>query len=116
MLLEVSSKQADAEREIGLLAEIADGLRDLVVGNFEVVFLEVGDEFVAAIENGEEHVDEVDGLGDARLLLLGADLDSRRRRRARVAARGRWRRAEDEESTRESTEISDASHVDVDYR
>src|SRR6202040_1088063 len=57
-------KQADPEGQVGLPAEVADGLRGLVVGNLEVVFLEVGDELVATIEDGEEHVDQVDGLGD----------------------------------------------------
>src|ERR1700733_497128 len=79
-------QEADAEREIGLLAEIANGLGNLVVGNFEVVFLEVGDELVAAIENGEEDVNEVDGLYDARLvgLVCGSLLLRRRRRRGRL--------------------------------
>src|ERR1700744_187772 len=76
-------QEADGEREIGLFAEIANGLRDLVVGNFEIVFFEVGDEFVAAIENGEENVDEIDGLNDARLVgLVGGSL----------IRWGRWRR------------------------
>ena len=69
MLFDVSSSRPMRRREIGLLAEVADGLRDFIVGNFEIVFLEVGDEFVAATENGEKNVDQIDGLRDAGLLL-----------------------------------------------
>ena len=94
MLLEVSSSMPMRKGEIGLPAEIANFLRGFVVKNFEVVFFEVGDEFVAAIEHGEEDVHEVDAALDDGGILAGrwsvravGRLNGRRR-----SLRGRRRR------------------------
>ena len=60
----------EREREIRLPTEVADGLGRFVVKDFEVVFFQVGNEFVAAIKHSEKDVDEVDGLRDPALSLL----------------------------------------------
>lgn len=63
-------QHADAKGEIGLFTEVTNVLRRVVVEDFEVLLFEIGDEFVAAIENGEEDVDEIDRNlnGEARFL------------------------------------------------
>ena len=43
-----------------MFAEKANLLRRVVVDNFEVAFLEIRNQFVAAVENGEQDVDEID--------------------------------------------------------
>ena len=63
-------QHADAQRQIGLLAEVTDFLRELVVPDFEVAPFEFGDKFVAAVQHGEEHIDEVDDRLDRLIALL----------------------------------------------
>jgi hypothetical protein len=46
-------QQANAQRKIGLTAEVADRLRSFVVRDFEIVFIEIGHQFVASIQDGE---------------------------------------------------------------
>ena len=53
-----------------MAAEITNGLGALFVPNLEVVFCQVRHELVAAIEDGEEDVHQVDDLGDFALILL----------------------------------------------
>ena len=76
-----------AQRKIGLPAEIANFLRGFIVKNFEVVFFQVGDEFVAAVQHGEQNVHEVDAALDYggvlaggrgwRVIVAGAGLEPR---------------------------------------
>jgi hypothetical protein len=42
-------QHADAQRQVGLLAEVANGLRFIVVEDLEVVLAEVWHQFIAAV-------------------------------------------------------------------
>ena len=79
-------QEADAQGQIRLAAEGIDGLRGAVVEHSEIFFLQIGDELLAFIHDGELHVHQVGGGGDSgrgRARLRGRLLDRRR---------GRWRR------------------------
>jgi len=65
-------QDADAEGEIGLFAEITDFLGSLSSKIFEVGFFQRRDELVAAVQHGEENVDEVDGDDDGLSTCCGA--------------------------------------------
>src|SRR5207245_11616983 len=56
-------QDADAQRQIRLLAEEANLLRFAFVKNFKVNFIQVGHQFVAPVQHGEKHVDESDFPG-----------------------------------------------------
>ena len=53
-------QQADAQGDIGLASEELDGLRDAVVKDAEIFLLQIGDQFLAAIEDGKLDVHQVD--------------------------------------------------------
>ena len=63
-------EHADAERQVGLFAEVTNLLLRFFVEDLEILFFEVGDKFVAAVENGEENVDEVDHRAESGLAFL----------------------------------------------
>ena len=53
-------EHADAQRQIGLFAKVADFLRIFVVPDLEIALFEFRYKLVAAVEHREEHIDEVD--------------------------------------------------------
>ena len=50
-------KHANSQREIGLFAEETDFLGGVIIADFKIALIEVGNEFVAAIENSKQNVD-----------------------------------------------------------
>src|SRR5207248_238400 len=67
-------QHADAQRQIRLFAEIADFLRLAYIEDLEIALLQIRNQFIAAVEDGEEDIDEVDfdceGLAGLRGRLL----------------------------------------------
>ena len=63
-------QQADAEGDVRLAAEEPDCLRSVFIEKFEIVLREIWNKFVAPIENGGQHVNDVDGNFDRGLALL----------------------------------------------
>jgi len=113
-------EHANTQRQIGLFAEIADVLGNVVVEDFEVLLVERGDQLVAAVEDSEEDVHKIDLDGDDRLafgdgllrvLLLGILLlRILRRRRGRSLLLGEKENATQQNDRGESTQETEA-HV-----
>ena len=80
----------DTQGQIRLLTKIANFLRKFFVKNLEVFFLQIGDQLVAAVQDGKQDVHQVDDLDDALLSLRGRWFFALLRRLALRRRRG-WR-------------------------
>ena len=63
-------EHANAQGKVGLFAEVANVLLNIIVENFEVLLVESGNEFIATVEDGEQDVDEIDLNRDRHLAFL----------------------------------------------
>src|SRR5882757_5023641 len=93
-------QQADAERNVRLAAEEPDCLGRVFIEKFEIVLREIWNKFVAPVENGGQHVNDVDGNFD-RGALLWRLLVRRRRLRLLLLRAFRDGQSEKNESEKE---------------
>ena len=64
-------QQAEREREIALLGEVADGLRAPVFLDGELVLGQIVDDFALLVADGGQDVDDVDAGGELGVLRPG---------------------------------------------
>src|ERR1700737_2469138 len=83
-------KHSDAQRKIGLFAEITDLLRDIIIKNLEIVLVQFWNKFVTAIEHRKQNVHKIDPGANRLPAILHGFLRLRRRWSGSLPGGGLW--------------------------